>query len=649
MAIAEMKKIFLFAHQAEKDKIMHALHSLGMVEIRDIQENPSWEEWEQYLAAGGEQESVSRLETKIGEVKYALDFLARHFPVKKSFVDQFTGGKLKLTPGEFATYCAEQERVQAIYQTCRQVDERLVALRNEETRVRNLMEALLPYGDFPLPLEELGETKRLSIKLGSLPAEEAEAFRNRLEETKAEVFFQTISQGREKAHLFLVHFQDCPEVEALLKQFSWTTFAGAKEFRGTPAQCIQELEGKLAQVEAQRQQATKELASLLSDRPRLMAFYDYLVQERDKLAAAGCLGRSNQAFFLTGWIRAEDIPQLEAELGKVSNTVTLVSREPEAGEPFPIFLENNTIVDPFEAVTKLYSMPNHQELDPTPLLMPFFFVFFGIALGDAGYGILLSLLSLFLYRKLKPVGMGGQLIKLLFFGGIATLGFGILSGSWFGDLLPIAPLWFNPLDDPMKMLLFSFALGVIHLYAGMGIQAYRSIKAGKVLDAIFDQGFWYLLLTGLMLLAVPGVQNIGSSMAGIGAVGLVLTQGRAQKNVVMKFLSGLLSLYNVTSYLSDVLSYSRLLALGLAGGVIAVAINTMGRLLGSGVIGIIVMVLLLAGGHTFNLIISTLGAFVHTSRLQYIEYFGKFFEGGGKAFTPFTIKNQYVQVEKREA
>ncbi len=252
-------------------------------------------------------------------------------------------------------------------------------------------------------------------------------------------------------------------------------------------------------------------------------------------------------------------------------------------------------------------------------------------------------------RKLKLAGMGKQLVNLLFWGGVSSIIFGVLMGGWFGDLIPIKPLWFNPLSDPMRMLIFSFTVGIIQIYFGMAIQAYRSIKDGKPWDALFDQGGWYLFLTGLVLMIIPGGGQIGKWAAIGGALVLILTQGRSQKNPIRKLLSGLLSLYNVTGFLSDVLSYSRLLALGLATGVIASAVNTMGGLLANSIIGILMMVILLAGGHMFNLIISTLSSYVHTSRLQYIEFFSKFFEGGGKAFQPFQIKTKFVDVEEREA
>lgn len=650
MAIVEMKKVFLFVHRTEKEEVVRALQSLGLVEIRQVQENPAWEEWKGYLTADGDPEEVNQLENRLSEVKYALDFLARHFPVKKSFVQQFTGSKITLTDEEFATYGAEEDRVQELYRACRKADERFTALRNEETRTRNLLADLAPYRELALPLGEVGDTKWVSVKVGSVPAADLAGFQERLAEAAPETLVQVVSQDREQAFIFLIHLTGRPEVEDLLKEYNWTALSVPANLTDTPARCMTRLEEQLAGYEEERQRILAEVEKLLVERPRLMAYYDNLALQRDRLAVTESFGSTGQAVLITGWTPAADVDRLEKELNQVSKTATLIATEPEEGEVFPVALKNSPLVEPFEAVTNLYSTPSHREIDPTPALAPFFFVFFGIALGDAGYGILLTLLSLFLLKKLQPKGMGEQLLKLLVLGGLATIGFGILSGGWFGDLLPLPPLWFNPVDDPMKMLIFSLILGVIHLYTGMGIQAYRSIKAGKVMDALFDQGFWYLFLTGLPLLAFPPLQGVGKVMALVGAAGLILTQGRNQKNVFMKLISGVGSLYDVTGYLSDVLSYSRLLALGLAGGVIAVAINTMGRMLASaGAIGLVVMVLLLVGGHIFNLIISALGAFVHTSRLQYIEYFGKFFEGGGKAFTPFQIKTQYVDVDEREA
>ena len=233
---------------------------------------------------------------------------------------------------------------------------------------------------------------------------------------------------------------------------------------------------------------------------------------------------------------------------------------------------------------------------------------------------------------------------ILFWGGIGAGLAGALAGGWFGDLFGLPPLWFNPMEEPLKMMVVSFALGLVHIFVGMGLEFYDNVRQGDVWSAIFDQGFWFALILGLLFLFLPPLASIGGWLAKIGAVGLVLTQGRHQKNILMKLGSGLASLYNLSGILGDVLSYSRLLALGLATGVIANVINMLAKMALDFPYGLgyIVMVVILVGGHLFNLFIGAMGSYVHTSRLQYIEFFGKFFEGGGKLFSPFKIQQKYT-------
>ena len=320
-------------------------------------------------------------------------------------------------------------------------------------------------------------------------------------------------------------------------------------------------------------------------------------------------------------------------------------------EVYPVAFKNPAVVRPFEIITKLYSMPKHTSIDSNIYMAPFFFTFFGIMLGDAAYGLIMAVLGTYFTIKLKLKGDGARMGWLLTLLGIATLIWGAVFGSWFGDggaRIGIAPIWFDPMTNPMLMLGLCFGLGLIQIFTGMGIKAWINIKRGLYLDAIFDQGLWYMLLIGLMLMVTP-VSAVGGYMAIIGAVGLVLTQGRSQKTILSKFASGLLSLYNISAYLSDVLSYSRLFALGLATAVIGIVFNQLGAMLGASWITFIFALLILFIGHLFNIAVSVLGAFVHSSRLQYIEFFGKFFEGGGKAFRPLDIKTKFTEVLEEEA
>jgi len=311
---------------------------------------------------------------------------------------------------------------------------------------------------------------------------------------------------------------------------------------------------------------------------------------------------------------------------------------------FPTALRNPPLVEPFEMITDMYSIPSSRGMDPNLFMAPFYVAFFGMMVSDAGYGIALAIVATLFLVKLKPQGMAKKLAGVLAMGGVSTFVWGALFGGWLGLSLP--PLWFNPMEEPITMLALCFGLGALQLFVGMGLQAYLNIKRGKILEALFDQGLWFVFLIGLPLLAVPALSQVGKVLSIVGAVGLILTQGRHKEGIFSKFFSGLLSLYNVTGFLSDVLSYSRLFALGLATGVIAMLINTIAAMLGSNIIGMIFMVAILIGGHAFNLLINVLGAYVHASRLQYIEFFGKFFEGGGKAFSPFRIKTKYIEVQK---
>ena len=338
--------------------------------------------------------------------------------------------------------------------------------------------------------------------------------------------------------------------------------------------------------------------------------------------------------------------------------------EPIKNEETPIMLKNNKFASPFEAVTVMYSMPLATEVDPTPIMAPFYFLFFGLMLSDAAYGIILSLACFALLKKFKLEGTMKKMVTMFFWCGISTFFWGALFGGWFGDAVAvfsktflgreivINPIWIDPLQEPMTLLIFSLILGAIHMFVGMGMQAYMLIKNGKALDALFDVGLWYMLLIGLVLFGVgsmitPALSSVGKWMALIGAVGIVVTGGRNKKGFG-KITGGFGSLYGITNYLSDVLSYSRLLALGLATGVVAKVVNILGSLAGSGVVGIIVFIAVFLFGTVFNLAINALGAYVHSCRLQYVEFFGKFYTGGGKPFEPFVGKTKFVKIVNKE-
>jgi len=648
MPIIDMKKVYLLGHRQEREKVFSLLQHKGSVEMVDVKSGESWSEMESLLEPDQPDEAVSGLDEKLGEIRYCIDFLQRNFPMKKTFVQQFTGAKVELSAERYNDYIDRLDKTKTIYEECRRAEDELARIRNEETQCYNLIAELEPWVTLDVPIEQAKEGSFASMGLYQIPVDNLPELQGALDDKLPAHYLEVFSTGTDIACFFFACVKaEFSTAQELFKE-NTVTAVSFPELTGTPSQNIDSMQKKLDSLAEEREAVLNEVEGFLEHRPMLMACHDYMDNELKKHEAVMNLARTDNSFLLEGWVPEPVLADLETTMAEETDTAILVSRNPEPHEDVPVLLHNRGPADAYEVVTLLYSTPKKNELDPTPYLAPFFLIFFGICLSDAGYGLILTLLAIFVSRKLRLSGMGKQLMKLLYLGGFSAAVFGILFGGYFGDLFNLPPLWFNPLDDPMTMLIYCFAIGLVQIYFGLGLQAYRNIKAGKPLDALFDQGFWFIFLNGLIMLLLPGLALVGQGLAVGGGAGLILTQGRTQQGIIKKFMSGLLSLYNITGYLSDVLSYSRLLALGLATGVIAMAINAIGELVYGSIIGIVVMVVILAGGHLFNVVISSLTSYVHTSRLQYVEFFGKFFEGGGKSFRPFRVQTNYIDVTERE-
>ncbi len=420
---------------------------------------------------------------------------------------------------------------------------------------------------------------------------------------------------------------------------------------------IKQFDKQLALLFSEREQTIESIKEMSADRKSLEVLYDALNMEKGRLEANGNVLKTKRIFYSTGWVPKELADPVKTELEKeyfVSVTIT----EPEEDEEFPVLLENKGIAHAGEPVSQMYSLPNSHEIDPNTVMTPFFIIFFGIMLGDGGYGIILSLGTALILWKFQLAENTRKFMKLLFYCGISTIFWGAMFGGWFGisALVPYA-LWFDMVARPELMLSWSFLFGVIHILAGFGMKAANLIRRGKYIDALYDVGFWFIFFIGAILLLLPfapevnpdkvaPLANIGKIMLVIGGILLVLTQGRDKKNIIGKFLGGLLSTYDLVGLLSDVLSYSRLLALGLATGIIASIVNEMAAMFDlPAVIKAIAAVFILLVGHGINFAINALGAYVHSCRLQYLEFFGKFFEGGGVAFKPLKANTKYITVK----
>jgi len=650
MAIVEMKKLLLIGLQVDKDRILNAIQLMGNVEIAAIELEEYPEEGRdgelQLLERYDGQEIVELIESQLSELKFALGFIGRYHNLKRSAF----APKPLVGIEELNKVRKNADSILQVAATCRKLEQQLTELSSRETRVLSTKQQLLSWKGLNVSLEQIGNTLTTHTMIGTVEKGAAVQFEERMlqELGTREFYIQRVGEDREQVNYFLAYHKDlAQEVDALLKElgFNRVSFSNMK---GTPAEIIGQCDAELRDIDAQRQKIEEQAKALAVRLNELEVLYDALSIQRDKEEEGLKLLQTGQAFVLKGWVPSHFAEALVSRIQGITSAVYIRLDDPEPDEPFPVAYDNPPLIQPFELITELYSTPHPRSIDPNPFVAPFFFIFFGIMMGDAGYGLIMASIAYLAIRKLNLKGMAKKLIMLVFLGGISTFLWGAVFGGWFGNagqLLGLPPLWFEPAAQPIKMLIFCFALGLIQIFVGMGIQAYMSIRQGKIWDAIFDQGLWYITLIGLILMAI-GLNTVGQYMALAGAVGLVLTQGRHQKNIIKRIFSGILGLYNITGYFSDMLSYSRLFALALSGGVIGTVINQLGLMAAKSRVGWIIAAVVLVIGHSFNMAMNILSAYVHSSRLQYIEFFGRFFEAGGHAFKPLRIKTKFVDVYK---
>lgn len=655
MSIINMQRVAVIGLDTEKEKLMNQLMDFGAVELTDQSGKLSEEIWAGSTSIDEDREKVTALEAKINRAEQALEVIEKYGDIKHPLFK--TRRTVKKT--QMGQILAEEETNEKNVDYLLGQSDRIHSLNEKLNKLNQDTASLNPWVNYDLPLETTG-TETTAIFMGVLPVgTDTAQLEASLEEEIETVLFKVVGSDKDMfytAALTPEERQD--DVLALLKKsgFSQVTF---KEMKGTVKENLERIKGEKDVLENEIKEPAAEIAAAAGMKDGIEEYSDILTIRLDKEKIRSKLLKTQKTFFIEGWVPKRCVEKASEILDE--NGCFYTFRDPLEDEEVPVLLENPSVVVPFEAVTEMYSLPAYSGFDPTRIFALFYAVFFGMMLSDAGYGILMAAGCWVALKKFDLEGMTYKMVKLFFYCGISTVIWGALFGGWFGDIVPVftktflgkevavSPLWFNPLDDPMKLLILSLALGVVHLFIGMGIKAYMQIKEGHWFDAICDEGFWYITIIGLIAWLGGGSINetlpqIGMYMSIVGGAGLLLTGGRHNKGFG-KITGGLGNIYNITSYMSDILSYARLLALGLATGVIAQVVNTMGTLFGGGIGGLIALTVIFLLGHTLNLAINALGAFIHASRLQYVEFFGKFYEDGGEPFDPFRRKTKYIKLE----
>lgn len=669
MAVLPMRRISIYGLKSQRKGVLELLQRRGAVEV--IQEPMK----EEALSTMDTQAARNQFTVTQTTAKRALEILDVHCPVKKSPLAMLEGRRSI----SLEAYNSNLQRVTEIGTAA----SRIVQLEREREhckaeilRLQTQLESLTPWLGLDISMRMKG-TRSTSVFIGTFPQAYTReqilaALAQKLPEVRG-IEVEVLSTLSQQTCVFLVCLsEESAAVETALRSmgFAWPQNPSKKP----PSQRAEQLKGWIQEQEKKQDGILQELKTYGDRRDDLCFLYDYYAMRIEKYEVLSLLRQSRRTFIITGYLPAKNVPALEKELTETF-TVFVETEEPGEDEEVPVALENNAFAAPMEPVLEGYSLPKRGEVDPCTPMACFYYLLFGMMLSDAAYGLIMTIGCAVALLKFKNMESGlKKSLKMFMYSGISTTFWGVLFGSWFGDAVTvisktffgtevtIPALWFVPLNEPMRLLVFSFLLGIIHLFAGLGVQFYQCAKAGRWKDAIYDVVFWYLLvgggivylltmemtteMLGLGFILPEPVGTISAVCAGIGAVGVLFTAGRDSKNPGKRFLKGIYGLYNVSGYLSDILSYSRLLALGLATGVIASVFNQMGAMVGGGVVGTIVFTLVFLIGHTLNIGINVLGAYVHTNRLQYVEFFGKFYEGGGKKFNPFAAHTKYYKIRE---
>jgi len=617
--LVPMKKAMLYALKEDRDSILLALQREGNVMLI-----PSAEE---KVLPGAE-----NVGNEVEKTHGAIKFMDMHVG-KSSFL-------ASRTPVSYTKFLQDTPEAAGLAEQVATLEDKISSLRNEAITMLAQAEALKPWLKLDIPLEALGATVSSVYFAGYMPELTKDEFLADIKDLTAEVIvLDEAPEGR--AIVVFAYKSDGAEVKHFLKAHDFADVVFPKRI-GLAREIAADLTDAARMKESLADNLEEEAKKVAERKAELQLYYDQLVAKQERMASSGL--ETQKTFFVEGWVRADKTDEVVKAVKGVTPAYDLNFVEPEEGEIPPTVMENGKFSRPYEFVTELYSRPKIGSLDPDFMMAPFHFIFFGMMLSDAGYGLVLTILLYVVLKLFKPQDSTGKLLTVIFFGGISTVIWGILFGGWFG--LEWRPLLFAPMKEPLKMLALCFGLGALHLGTGMCMKMYLEVKRGNVWAAIFDELSWLVMFLGLFLMALLP-REIGKYLAILGAATIVFTGGREKKGIIAKFFGGLLTLYNISGYVSDLLSYSRLFALGLATGVIAMVINTIAKMLWeTGPVGIVVAVFVLVGGHIFNIIINVLGSFVHSSRLQYIEFFGKFYEAGGRAFTPLAIRTKYVDVTK---
>ena len=648
MAIVNMKKFKLFIFDGDRAKLIDKFQKFNYVHIDESRFDADFSEDD--FTRPRSSEDLIEIDDKIKRSKEDIDLLLQ-FKDKENPLKAMKEGVEDISLEELAA--------KALAFPFEKIDGEIKALveakDKNNSKIQNIdskIGELKPWEDLSSSLDGLNNMGSVNIYTGTVSSNHAAEFESEFIKNDLAYLDRVSKDKNFYYYLMIVENSVDEKIKSLFSSYGFTPINIKAD--GKVKDKIESYERDKEFLYEKNKNIEEDLKTYLKYLEDFKFSYEFYRNEKIKIMSERKFLKTTELDLIEGYVPSDKLEDFEKEVKKVCGENYYLNAEDanRDSEKVPILLKNNSFVSPFELMTEMYSMPRYNEIDPTPFFAPFYFIFAGIMVGDFGYGLLVFLGTLFALKKFKLTEKKRRFIKFFNYLSISTIIFGLVFGSFFGGIIEL-PALIDPAEDSTLLVILSLILGGIHIFFALGIKAYMNIRDGKPKDALYDVGFWYMAVLGaigfILSKFLPQVAAFGKVFLVVmvlGMIGIVATGGREEKSTGAKIGWGIYSLYGISSYLGDFVSYLRLMALVLSGSFLGLAINMIaGMLFESNILGKLFAIVIFVVFQLFNAFLSYLSAYVHTARLTYVEMFNKFYEGGGIPFKKMIENSDYFNID----